>query len=65
MGREVLLALAVYYGDFFDGRCSGFQATTLGITGFCMIFDLVLVCVFFLGEVFFFVSNLFFFLMKI
>jgi hypothetical protein len=27
--------------------------TTLGITGFCMIFDLVLVCVFFPGEVLF------------
>jgi hypothetical protein len=28
--REVLLVLAVYYDDGFDGRCGGFLVTTLG-----------------------------------
>jgi hypothetical protein len=63
MGREVLLVLAVYYDDGFHGRRDGCWVTTLGITGFCMIFDLALVCVFFLGGVlfcliFFFFSGL-------
>ena len=31
MGNDFLLVLAVYYTDVFDGRCSGFQVTTLGI----------------------------------
>ncbi|MFH1013800.1 MAG: hypothetical protein V1769_04755 [Thermoplasmatota archaeon] len=42
MGREVLLVLADCYHDWFDSRRDDFQETTLGITGFYMIFDLVL-----------------------
>jgi len=53
MGNGFLLVFLGYYGDGFHGRRGGFWVTTLGIGGFCMIFDLVLVCVFFLGEVLF------------
>jgi len=53
MGKGFLLVLAVYYDDGFHGRRDGCLVTTLGITGFCMIFDLVLACVFFLGDVLF------------
>jgi len=41
MGIVFLLVLAVYYNDGFHGRCSGFQVTTLGISGYCSLFRLL------------------------
>jgi hypothetical protein len=38
-----LLVFPDYYDDGFHGRRGGDLMTTLGISGYCMIFDLVLV----------------------
>jgi hypothetical protein len=42
MGNGFLLVLAVYYTDVFDGRCSGFQVTTLGFSEYCSLVRLLL-----------------------
>ena len=34
MGNDLLLVFPIYYGDGFAPQRSGFQVTSLGITGF-------------------------------
>ena len=60
VGTVFLLVFPDYYDDGFHGRRGGDLVTTLGISGYCMIFDLVMVCVFFLGTVLFW-KNFFFY----